>query len=150
MVLIAIKKEQLLSNAEVINDDVQKERRELVKCINEINSIANHRRKGRADLDVGILEQAISQQGSTSDPSSVGIPPIRVTVLARRITKSFEALRAYLRKISSKMERVDPNLRNNADLVDCLVEWEESWEIGLKFVRRPQMFNAFNDLVNAI
>jgi hypothetical protein len=39
-------------------------------------------------------------------------------------------IRQLLRKYEENIEGVDPQLKNNADLVTALVEFEQSWEKG--------------------
>eukprot|EP00435_Cladocopium_sp_Y103_P003446 s4768_g1.t1 len=51
------------------------------------------------------------------------------------VVESFVAMRLYLREIGKCLERVDPHLCNNAGLVTRLVDWEESWEVGARYVQ---------------
>lgn len=124
---------------------VQEKRRQLISCIARLNSVANNRRKGRDDLDASILEEAVlqlrhSRQGSARDESAA-------EVLARDIVESFDAIRSYFRSVAKCLERVDPHLCNNSGLVERLVDWEESWEVGAKYVRHAPLFNAVVDVV---
>ena len=41
-----------------------------------------------------------------------------------------QALRTLFRKYEENIEGVDPQLKNNADLVAALVDFESSWEKG--------------------
>jgi hypothetical protein len=47
--------------------------------------------------------------------------------LAERIKKAFLDFKILLRKYEQNIEVVDPQLKNNMELVDCLVEFENSW-----------------------
>ena len=47
--------------------------------------------------------------------------------LAERIKKAFQDFKQLLRKYESNIEVVDPQLKNNVELVDVLVEFENSW-----------------------
>lgn len=47
--------------------------------------------------------------------------------LAERIKKSFQTFRDLLRKYEANIEVVDPQLKNNSELVEILVEYENSW-----------------------
>ena len=40
-----------------------------------------------------------------------------------------------LRKYDKNIEMVDPQLRNNSDLVESLIEYEKSWEKGANYFR---------------
>lgn len=42
-------------------------------------------------------------------------------------------IRNLLRKYDKNIEMVDPQLRNNPDLVTALVEYETSWEKGANY-----------------
>ena len=53
-----------------------------------------------------------------------------VRKLAEAIRKSFLGIRTLLRKYEENIEGVDPQLKNNSDLVAALVEFEQSWEKG--------------------
>ena len=50
-----------------------------------------------------------------------------VRALADRIKKAFIDFRNLLKKYDSNIEIVDPQLKNNAELVDLLVEFENTW-----------------------
>jgi len=63
------------------------------------------------------------------------------------VVESFEAMRKYFREVSRCLERVDPHLCNNSGLVARLVDWEESWEVGAKYVRDSQLLNAVSATV---
>lgn len=67
--------------------------------------------------------------------------------MANAIVESYEDLRQYLRSASRCLERVDPHLRNNPELVSRLESWEESWEIGQNYVQNPDLLSGFGDLV---
>jgi hypothetical protein len=71
-------------------------------------------------------------------------------VLAGTIVESYTAMRNYLRKLEMCVERVDPHLSNNAGLVARLVDWEESWEVGAKYVQNSHILAAICDLVAEI
>lgn len=53
--------------------------------------------------------------------------------LAERIKKSLTDFRQLLRKYEQNIEVVDPQLKNNVELVDVLVEFENSWSLGLTY-----------------
>lgn len=64
-----------------------------------------------------------------------------VRKLADAIRKSFTGLRTLLRKYEENIEGVDPQLKNNADLVQALVDFEQSWEKGKTYFVNPQKCN---------
>lgn len=138
--------------------------RALVQGIAHLNSVANFRRKGRDDLGFDILESAsevLSKFGlSSKDIVAAGegkgfaAAAIQDAVsrsagvsMAVDVVGSFEAMRRYLREVKKCLERVDPHLCNNVGLVARLVDWEESWEIGARYVRQRSLFEANNDIV---
>ena len=47
--------------------------------------------------------------------------------MAERIKKSFQDFRNLLRKYEQNIEVVDPQLKNNLELVEILVEFENAW-----------------------
>lgn len=136
--------------------EYRQEQRRLVTCIARLNSVANINRKGRDDLGVEILESANEAlrrceagelggggvgSGSAKDACNAA------RILAQDIVGSFASMRSYLQKVGRCLERVDPHLCNNAGLVARLVDWEESWEVGSRYVLRPPMLEAVCDLV---
>ena len=58
--------------------------------------------------------------------------------LAEGIRKSFGSLRQLFRKYGENIEGVDPQLKNNSDLVSALVEFESSWEKGKAYFVSPK------------
>jgi len=40
------------------------------------------------------------------------------------------SLKVLLRKYDENIEIVDPQLKNNPELVECLWNWETAWEKG--------------------
>lgn len=58
--------------------------------------------------------------------------------LAEQIRKSFQSLRLLFRKYEENIEGVDPQLKNNADLVTALVDFESSWEKGKNYFVNAQ------------
>jgi hypothetical protein len=71
-------------------------------------------------------------------------------ILAKDIIDSYKAMRQYLQKVSRCMERVDPHLCNNAGLVARLADWEESWEVGARYLLPEAMRTSVCDLVERL
>jgi len=67
--------------------------------------------------------------------------------LAGDVVESYWHMRYYLRDISSSLERIDPNLSSNVELVSRLEDWEESWEVGREYVSDGEMLHIVCDLV---
>jgi hypothetical protein len=61
-----------------------------------------------------------------------------VRSLADKIKLSFSKFRMLLRKFEANIEVVDPQLRNNPDLVEILVEYESAFEKGKTYFMTPQ------------
>ncbi|CAJ1357462.1 unnamed protein product [Effrenium voratum] len=139
-------------------------KKSLVQGIAHLNSVANFRRKGRDDLGFDILESAadvLSKFGLTSkdivaagEGKGFAAAAIQDAVsrsagvsMAVDVVGSFEAMRRYLREVKKCLERVDPHLCNNVGLVARPGGWQESWEIGARYVRQRQLFEANNDIV---
>jgi uncharacterized protein YeaO (DUF488 family) len=126
--------------------------RDLVGSIARLNAVANFKRKGRDDLDAEILFRAQEvADAPTSEAQPGGVEGARAArLLARDVISAFEAMCKYLREVSQCMERVDPHLCNNSGLVERLVDWEESWEVGDRFVREPEMLAATCSCVGSL
>jgi len=131
--------------------------RNLVQTIGRLNSVANSRRKGRDDLSVEILWDSMKTiqrcdyasflaAGSSEDVELLSA----ARSLSGDVVDSFLAMRKYLRETSTCLERVDPHLSNNVGLVGRLVDWEETWEVGKKYVQNSMILNGICDLVAEI
>jgi len=99
--------------------EFNKNRAQLVEVLNSVNAVANSEGKGRDDLQVEILLQSEGLCRRVSQNQSKA-----VRKLAEKIKTSFQAFRSLLRKYDENIEGVDPQLKNNADLVDVLCEFE--------------------------
>jgi len=124
--------------------------RRLVMSIQRLNSVANFRRKGRDDLGVDILESAVAVLRRCKEERRGSDVRSAAEVLASDVVSSFKAMRGYLREVALCLERVDPHLCNNAGLVGRLVDWEESWEVGARYVRHAPLREGVSDLVEEI
>jgi hypothetical protein len=83
---------------------------------------------GRDDLgnDILLAAEGIYRRISPAQSKAV-------RSLAERIKKSFTDFKLLLRKYEQNIEVVDPQLKNNVELVDVLVEFENSWSQGLTY-----------------
>ena len=101
-----------------------------------INSVANYEGKGRDDLGVEILLEAEGLIRRVTNEQSKA-----VRHLAEQIKNSFKKMRNLLRKYDENIEMVDPQLKNNADLVEVLVDYECTWEKGKNYFLNPKKCN---------
>lgn len=87
-------------------------RNKLVEIIAQINHITNTVGKGRDDLDHSILceTEGIIRRVTREQSKATRL-------LAEKIRNSFTNIRTLLRKYDKNIEMVDPQLKNNADLV---------------------------------
>jgi len=121
----------------VLNSETYNElRRKFVESCGRINAVANPEGKGRDDLTVDILVAAENITRRVSESQSKA-----VRKLADQIKKSFYELRLLFRKYDTNLELVDPQLKNNADLVKALVYFEKTWEKGKEFFLVPKLCN---------
>lgn len=131
----------------------REEIKKLVACIAHLNSVANFRRKGRDDLSASVLFDAISTLARCDAAEKHG-ESTAILVAARKlatdVVESFMGIREYLREVEKCLERVDPHLCNNVGLVAKLVDWEESWEVGTRYVQHQKLLNSVCDLVAEI
>lgn len=56
-----------------------------------------------------------------------------VRKLSENIRESFVKMRELFRKYEENVEMVDPQLKNNDDLVEALAFYESSWEKGREY-----------------
>ena len=103
----------------------------------QINSVANNNEGiGRDDLSLEILWAAESIKRRVSLTQSKA-----VRRLAEEIKSSFLSFRKLLKKYGQNIEVVDPQLKNNPDLVEVLMAYETSWEKGKEYLLNPKQCN---------
>ena len=110
-------------------DEYHKKRDKLVKQICQLNAVANAEGRGREDLSIDILLAAEGIIRRVSHDQSRA-----VRSLAEQIRNSFLNLRSLLRKYEQNIEIVDPQLKNNPELVEALVSYENYWEKGKSYL----------------
>jgi len=140
--------EKLKGNIVIKNAAYDKTRKNLVEIICQINAVSNCEGKGRDDLEYDILLAAEEKLRKISDSKSKA-----VRKLASGVKESFTKLRQLFRKYSECVDAVDPQLRNNADLVEALVAFEKSWGKGKDFFTNDLIFDmlvSFSELIESL
>lgn len=114
-------------------------------CIAQLNVAANLHRQTTDELTADILEGAadVLKACAVNDNS----PLQAVRCIADRVVEAFESLRCYFQELSAKNEAVNPNLSQNAALVELLVQWEESWLTGARYIQTRPVLEAVCRLV---
>jgi len=137
----AVRMEESLTAAD-LNDptSIHEARGKLVEVINRLNSVGNNEGKGRSDLGVEILQLA-------EKPLELDV---ELNCLARDICTSFHDIRAYFRSVSTSLDLMEPHMAHNIQLAQRLLCWEESWEIGKKFLVDENMRVALVSLVRHV
>lgn len=117
-------------------------------CIAKLNSTANYKGKGREDLGQEVVERAraIAQQCRHRRGSVARRGQEAALVLANDVDASYSALRAYIRKVGTCIEHVDPHLCNNVGLVARLVDYEETWTIAARYLCKTSTLDAVCDV----
>jgi len=118
-----------------------------VKVIGQINSVANPEGTGRDDLGVEIIVESESIIRRISPTQSKA-----VRGLAEKIKKSFLNLRLLFGRYEQNIEIVDPQLKNNPELVEALVAFESSWEKGKTYFLSAKKCNQlvhFSQIIEA-
>lgn len=116
---------QIILDSEEFNN----QRKTLVNLIVQINKVANINGKGRDDLTLDIL---LSAEGILRRITSNQSRSARF--LAEKVKQSFMQMRMLLRKYDENIEIVDPQLKNNPELVDSLYIFESTWEKGKEYL----------------
>jgi vacuolar-type H+-ATPase subunit I/STV1 len=109
----------------VQSQDYNKLREGFLSKMCEINAVANTMGKGRDDFKMDVLVKAeeISRKVSPIQSSAV-------RKLADQIKQTFHTFRVLVRKYNENVEVVDPQLKNNQELVEVLNDWEKAWTLG--------------------
>lgn len=108
--------------------EYNQKRSKLIQVLGKINSVANQEGMGRDDLsnDILLAAEGIFRRVSSNQSKAV-------RVLADRIKKAFMDFRNLLKKYEQNIEVVDPQLKNNSELVEILIEFENTWTQGLTY-----------------
>ena len=111
------------------NEEYNVLRTKFLQDVCQINSVANIMGKGRDDFEIEILIQAenLSEYLSSKQNNAV-------KQLADQISQTFMKIRTLIRKYNDNIEVVDPMLKNNKDLVDLLVDFEQAWTLGKEHI----------------
>jgi hypothetical protein len=117
----------------------------LVACIAQLNVAANLKRQTTDELTADILEGAADVLKACA--ANANSPFQAVRVIAEQVVEAFEKVRSYLRELLVMDEAVNPNLSQNAALVELLVRWEESWIIGARYIQTRPVLEAVCRLV---
>lgn len=117
----------------------------LIELICKINSVANISGKGRDDLGYEILEAAEKRKKEVCSlkswsPSEIRSPFIR---LYENIHLTLTNIRLLLTKYSENIEVVDPQLKNNSELVEAITDFESVWSKGKMYLLEDTKFNCF-------
>lgn len=122
------------------SQDYQALQHKLVSCLERLNVLANVQRRGRFRLTSEVLGVALK----VLEPRCHNCP---ARVLAEQVVASYIEMREYLSEVGRRLHKVDPDLWRNADLVDQLRRWEETWEVGALYLAEPRQFHATCDVV---
>ena len=128
--------------------DLQMANQTFTRVIAKINSVANFEGHGRDDLGVEILMAAEDVLLRITQCESQNLRR-----LARRIIDSYQMLRELFKKYNENIEIVDPQLRNNPDLVEALMEYEKNWEKGKIYLlnsRRCDQLIFFTNVIEGL
>lgn len=140
--------EQLSSGVAVRCPFYYRTRKQLVEIFSQINSVANSEGIGRDDLGADILAAAEETQWKLPAKNSKA-----VSQLAFQIKETFRNLCRVISRYSQCVDAVDPQLRNNIDLVQALADYETAWSKGKSFLLNRGTLNSlvsFSKLIEGL
>lgn len=121
-------------------------RNSLVSWISQINAVANINGKGRDDLKYSILEEAEKRKSEVDAYLSAN----EYTHKSKWFSQLYDNLhttlvnfRALLVKYSDNIEVVDPQLKNNVELVEAITDFENVWSKANEFFVNQDKFKCF-------
>jgi hypothetical protein len=137
---------------------IKKANWDLIQSIWKINSIANTTGKGRDDLSYSILEAAESRMSSlqvqatknshiySSSDNESSDNNAAFNLLCNSMQESLTNLRVLISKYAENIEVVDPQLKNNPELIEALTDFENSWTKGKLYLVDNKAFEWFISL----
>lgn len=123
-----------------------KAKSKLVEWICKINAVANVNGKGRDDLKYSILEAAEERKLQAQEYMNLlefGNKKSCFTQLYNNLYSSLNNFRLLLTKYSENIEVVDPQLKNNVELVEAITDFENIWSKGNLFLVDENKFKCF-------
>lgn len=66
--------------------------------------------------------------------------PWAIVTIIQQIIESYNWIRLLLWKYDENIEVVDPQLKNNPELVELMEQFEKSWSKGKEFLMSPDKF----------
>jgi hypothetical protein len=72
--------------------------------------------------------------------------------MCKRVLEVYDCAARYFDQIDEPgvLDRVDPNLQRNPDLVKILADWEEAWEIAVPYVRSIALQKSLEAFISAV
>jgi len=104
------------------------------------------------DLTLQVLENAVDILAYTKQPwhPEWGACAARAArTISADIVSSFSSVRDYLRSVSGKLDEVQPELSDNAELVARLVQWEECLKLGSVYLS-ASVLRGFCEIVSQL
>jgi len=96
--------------------------------------VTNVNGKGRDDLtDISILRAA---ENLSRDLKKGQAQALRI--LAEKIRQSLRCFRVLLRRYSGNIDALDPQLKNNKELLEVVEVYEDSWALGKDQLLNPE------------
>lgn len=117
----------------------------LLECIWKINSVANTNGQGRDDLNYEILE-AVKKRKKEVDALNKDTELNQKTPfdqIHENIHVTLANIRILLSKYSENIEVVDPQLKNNSELVEAITDFENVWSKGKMYLLEDSKFWCF-------
>ena len=95
-----------------------------------MNAVANTNGKGRDDFALDVLTKSEDIVLKASNRKKSGKLSKALITVASRVCQTYEQTRQLLKKFGQNIEALDPQLKNNAELVSTLEKLEESWSLA--------------------
>lgn len=130
------------------SEEYNRERKKLIQLICEMNKVANVEGKGRDDFSLNILTvaEAVIRKVSVNNSKSI-------RNIAEGVKTTFNKFRKMLEKYSENIETVDPQLKNNPELVENLFNLETAWDKAKEFLLSQENYSRlifFSQLIEII
>lgn len=125
---------------------LRKAKHKLVELISKINSVANTNGKGRDDLTYEILEIADKRRLEICQMKldrKIQLNKSSFYKLYENLNTTLANLRVLFAKYAENIEVVDPQLKNNTELVEGITDFENVWSKAKVFLTDDNKFRCF-------
>eukprot|EP00931_Biecheleriopsis_adriatica_P039485 TRINITY_DN22580_c0_g1_i2.p1 TRINITY_DN22580_c0_g1~~TRINITY_DN22580_c0_g1_i2.p1 ORF type:complete len:346 (+),score=111.56 TRINITY_DN22580_c0_g1_i2:635-1672(+) len=117
-------------------------------AISKLNAIANVHGKGRSDFRGALLQEARDWLHSVKAAlHAQGATRTLIRLIAGGVADAFDRMQEYLQRVEPRLAHLDPELARNTCLSEQLLNFEQSWDMGERYLANAGSFRSLCAMV---